>query len=106
MAAVELQRRRLRSSYFPDVFFGGEHPWDILLVLFIAEQRGLHMAIAELLELSGGGTEAGNRWLAHFAKAGHVWMPDAGSGDGSAKLTSDAVRRLAKWLIASPGWPH
>lgn len=93
MAAAELQRRRLRVSYFPDVFFGGE-------------QRGLHMSIEELLELSGGDTMAGNRWLAQLAAANHVSMSESGSADQAAKLMPDASRRLAEWLIASPGWPH
>ena len=46
-AAGHLDDRRLRSDAFPDVTFG-DHSWDILLILFIAELDERAMIIADL----------------------------------------------------------
>lgn len=99
MAERLYSERRQRDGYFPAGLFG-EPAWDLLLALFIAEQEGREVSIAEAFRVAGVGAAAGRRLLAKVESAGLVFRIP-GREDRRrqcVELTQDGIDRLSDYL--------
>ncbi len=91
--------RSWRNRYFPDRLFG-EPAWDILLDLFIQQQRGNPVSISSACTAGGTAPTTGLRWLNTLEAAG-LLEREADRDDGRMswiRLTTEAHDRMTAYL--------
>lgn len=89
-----LEDRYARYVLFPGELFD-EYAWNMLLVLFVAKQKGEVLSESRLIARVNVGTREGQRWLYQLAKDGQI-QPRSIRQD--VVLTSAAIEKLRKYL--------
>lgn len=102
--------RQLRSSIFGQGLFA-DPPWDIVLILYLAQLRNETVPLARLAEAASISANAVDRWLAVLDQQGLIKRTRSVSDDREPQVElsqkgSSAMRRwFAQWLncrCASP----
>ena len=102
--------RQLRSSIFGQGLFA-DPPWDIVLILYLAQLRNETVPLARLAEAASISANAVDRWLAVLDQQGLIERTRSVSDDREPQVElsqkgSSAMRRwFAQWLncrCASP----
>lgn len=89
-----LDVRSLRKVHFPSELFD-EHAWHMMLVLFVGLANNETITEGNLIEITGAGEAAGQRWITHLLRDGQV----AGRcDDDDVILTPAAISNLRKFL--------
>lgn len=84
LAAGILAYRRQRQKYLPQELFG-ETPWDMLLMLFVADANGKRVDGNKMVEQLGCSPSVLSRWLKHLSAIGLI------VGDGTGDLSDDVT---------------
>jgi hypothetical protein len=98
LAIVMLRLRQSRSAMLPPDLFGGEQPWDFLLLLFVADGRGKRLTGRMILDRTGGSERTGQRWLSYLAAQDLIVGDGDGQLDDALTLTQAGLHRLELWL--------
>lgn len=99
MAERLYSERRQRDAHFPPGLFG-EPAWDLLLALFIAQEEGRKLGVAEAFAAAGIGASAGKTLVGKLKREGLI----AALADPSDRrlrlltLTRDGSDRLTDYL--------
>lgn len=102
-AAAALEARQLRNSVFGDVLFG-EPGWDMLLALYVAENRGATTTASGLIEFLGVPSTTGWRWL-HVLDANLLISRRTGPTDKTVhivELTDRGRHTLDQFFAEAP----
>jgi DNA-binding MarR family transcriptional regulator len=98
-----LAARQQRRKYFsPEIF--GEPAWEMLLALYVAEERGPRLTVTRLCHNSGFPLTTALRWL-HFLEAEHLVTRVASPVDKRIfylDLAANARSALDRLLLESP----
>lgn len=89
-----LKDRFARYILFPGELFD-EYAWNMLLVLFVARQKGEVLSESRLISEVNSGTREGQRWLYQLAKDGQI-KPRTIRQD--VVLTNTAIEKLRTYL--------
>jgi hypothetical protein len=84
LAAGISANRQQRQKYLPQELFG-ETPWDMLLMLFVADANGKRVDGNKMVEQLGCSPRALSRWLKHLSAIGLI------VGDGTGDLSDDVT---------------
>jgi hypothetical protein len=84
LAAGILANRQQRQKYLPQELFG-ETPWDMLLMLFVADANGKRVDGNKMIEQLGYSPSVLSRWLKHLSGSGLI------VGDGTGDLSDDVT---------------
>lgn len=84
LAQGVLSNLRQRLKYLPQELFG-ETPWDMLLMLFVADADGKRVDGNKMVEQLGCSPSVLSRWLKHLSAIGLI------VGDGTGDLSDDVT---------------
>ncbi|MEQ7874733.1 winged helix DNA-binding protein [Sphingomonas sp. ASV193] len=94
-----IECRKLRLGFFEGYMFG-EAAWDMLLVLFVAESRGVRLKVSDLTFESGAPPTTALRWLGFLEERGYIGRTPSPS-DGRVffvDLTDLSIKKMEGYL--------
>jgi hypothetical protein len=95
--------RRIRNRLFPEGLFG-EPAWDILLQLFLADQKGVVVTTAAVQKGANVSPESAARWIALLEEANLVTRSVPTEDDVvTARLTVDGLERMTRFFAITDG---
>ena len=95
--------RRIRNRLFPEGLFG-EPAWDILLQLFLADQKGVVVTTAAVQKGADASPDSAARWIALLDEANLVTRSlPAEDGVVTARLTVDGLGRMTRFFAITDG---
>ena len=99
LAQSLLAARRRRTSLMPGVCFG-EPAWDMLLDLYVSQERSAGLSVSNLCDASGVPATTALRWIALLVKSGHLVKSDDPEDRRRSLVcaTPAAIDQLERWL--------
>lgn len=101
LARAILRVRADRHRDLPPELFGGELPYELLLVLFIADSHGRRLTGATALAEVGGAKHTGQRWIEYLTREKLIIGDGHGNLDDVLTLTPRALHALEHWLSSA-----
>ncbi len=97
IAEAILRHRRKRTEVLPSSLFA-EHPWDALLLLFIADASSDRLNGDDLARRIGCSANIMSRWIKHMSNEGLIVGDHQGAMDASLVLTPGALQSIEVFL--------
>jgi len=92
-----LTNRRQRLKYLPQELFG-EMPWDMLLMLFVADANGKRVDGKKMVEQLGCAPNVLSRWIKHLSEINLIVVDGTGDLANAVTMSPTAFVAVEKYL--------